>query len=234
MNSRVSSWSNTPVGQKRLSLLGVASRPCRVADRTLRSAVPVSRHAPGRHHESVVLDAPEGRPFRIVVVSDTHSSIHPKTPDLVRELGADHLLHGGDIGDLGVLTELARLAPLTAVRGNIDGQVAEVPDSVDISIRNGERVLVRLLLLHIAVYGPKLRADAWRLAQTHNSRIVVCGHSHVPFMGRDKGLVLFNPGSIGPRRGTLPITLGLLEVSPTAINLRHVSCETGQTWVPYG
>lgn len=183
-------------------------------------------------HESMVLDAPEDRPFRIVVVSDTHSVLHPNTARLVKELGADHLFHGGDIGDLDVLEQLRSMAPLTAVRGNIDGRVTEVPESVDVEVRAGSRSLLKLLLMHIAVYGPKVRVDAWRLAQRYGSRMVVCGHSHVPFMGRDKGLVLFNPGSIGPRRGALPITLGLLEVSATAINLRHVSCETGQTWRP--
>lgn len=191
-----------------------------------------ARRTRGQSHESVVLEAPSGRPFRIVVVSDTHSVIHPNTAPLVKELGADHLLHGGDIGNLGVLEELRAMAPLTAVRGNIDGQVTEVPESIDIQVRSESRVLLKLLLMHIAVYGPKVRAEAWRLAQQHGSRMIVCGHSHVPFMGRDKGLVLFNPGSIGPRRGTLPITLGLLELSPTGIDLKHVSCETGQTWRP--
>lgn len=183
-------------------------------------------------HESVVLDAADDRPFRIVVVSDTHSVIHPNTARLVKELAADHLFHGGDIGDLGVLDELRGMAPLTAVRGNIDGQVTEVPESIDVEVRAGSRSLLKLLLMHIAVYGPKVRVEAWRLAQRYGSRMVVCGHSHVPFIGRDKGLVLFNPGSIGPRRGSLPITLGLLEISPAGINLRHVSCETGQTWRP--
>lgn len=191
-----------------------------------------ARPAPIRSHQSVVLDAPEGRPLRVVVVSDTHSVIHPNTARLVKELSADHLLHGGDIGNLAVLEELRRMAPLTAVRGNIDGQVTEVPESIDIEVRGGSRVLLKILLMHIAVYGPKVRAEAWRLAQKYGSRMIVCGHSHVPFMGRDKGLVLFNPGSIGPRRGSLPITLGLLEISPSGINLKHVSCETGETWRP--
>lgn len=187
---------------------------------------------PSKVHESVILDVPADRPYRIVVVSDTHSVIHPSTAQLVHKLQADHLLHGGDIGNLAVLTELAKLAPLTAVRGNIDGQVPDIADSVDIELRAGSRTLLRLLLTHIAVYGPKLRAEVWRLAQKLGSRMVVCGHSHVPFMGRDKGIVMFNPGSIGPRRGSLPITLGLLEIAPSGINLRHYSCETGEPWQP--
>lgn len=185
-----------------------------------------------RLHHSLTLEAPNDRALRLVVVSDTHSSVHPNTASVVRALQPDHLLHGGDIGNLAVLDELAKLAPLTAVRGNIDELAPDVPDSVDITVRSGERSLLKLVLLHIAIYGAKLRGDAWRLAKEHNARMVVCGHSHVPFMGRDRGMVLFNPGSIGPRRGYLPITLGLLEISPNGINLRHVSCETGQTWQP--
>jgi uncharacterized protein len=183
-------------------------------------------------HQSLVLDVPTGRALRVVVVSDTHSVVHPNTARVVRSLAPDHLLHGGDIGNLAVLDELGRLGPLTAVRGNIDELAPGVPDSVDITLKQGERTLLKLVLLHIAIYGAKLRAEAWRLAQQHSARMVICGHSHVPFMGRDKGVVLFNPGSIGPRRGLLPITLGLLEVGTSAINLRHISCETGETWVP--
>ncbi len=187
-----------------------------------------------RLHHSVELEVPTDRPLRVVVVSDTHSAVHPNTANVVRSLNPDHLLHGGDIGNLAVLDELAVLAPLIAVRGNIDELAPGVPDSVDITLRLGGRTLLKLILMHIAIYGAKLRAEAWRLAKEHNARMVVCGHSHVPFMGRDKGLVMFNPGSIGPRRGFLPITLGLLEVSPSGINLRHVSCETGETWRPWG
>lgn len=185
-----------------------------------------------RLHRSLVLDVPPERALRVVVVSDTHSVVHPNTAPVVRSLKADYMLHGGDIGNLAVLDELDALAPLTAVRGNIDELAPDVPDSVDIAFRLGQRTLLKAVLTHIAIYGAKLRVEARRLAQQHAARMVICGHSHVPFMGRDKGLVMFNPGSIGPRRGFLPITLGLLEVSPGGINLRHISVETGQTWVP--
>lgn len=185
-----------------------------------------------RLHRSAVFEVPLDRALRVVVVSDTHSVVHPNTAQVMRSLAPDQLLHGGDIGNLSVLDELNGLAPLTAVRGNIDELAADVPDSVDITFRQGQRTLLKAVLLHIAIYGAKLRVEAWRLAQQHAARMVICGHSHVPFMGRDKGVVMFNPGSIGPRRGYLPITLGLLEVSLAGINLRHISVETGETWVP--
>jgi predicted phosphodiesterase len=92
--------------------------------------------------------------------------------------------------------------------------------------------LLRLLLLHIAVNGPKLRGDAARRAQAAQAGLVICGHSHVPFIGRDRGLSVFNPGSIGPRRFHLPIVFGLLTLEKRRISLEHVDCESGQRWLP--
>ena len=118
------------------------------------------------------------------------------------------------------------------MRGNIDGRAPGLVDSMDVEFFAGERSILKLVLVHIAVYGPKLRAEVARLAAAHSARLVLCGHSHVPFMGRDKGVTLFNPGSIGPRRFELPITLGVLTLGTSGISLRHVSCETGETWLP--
>ncbi len=194
-----------------------------------------ARASPARtksRHASKHLALPRDRALRAVIVSDTHSKPHPDSLTYVAREQPDVILHGGDIGDLAVLDRLAELAPLIAVRGNIDEHAPHVPDSVDITITEGDEVRLKILLTHIAVYGPKLRADAARLAQAHGVQLVVCGHSHVPFIGRDRGLVLFNPGSIGPRRMHLPITFGVLEVSPTSASLRHMSCETGERWTP--
>ncbi len=58
------------------------------------------------------------------------------------------------------------------------------------------------------------------------------GHSHVPFIGRDRDLAIFNPGSIGPRRFHLPIVFGVLDVKDRKVSMRHVSCETGEVWSP--
>jgi len=187
-----------------------------------------------RVHVSEVLTLPEDRAFHAVVVADTHSQPHPNARKIIEGLSPDVILHAGDIGDLAVLDQLRELAPVLAVRGNIDASTPGLADSMDIELRAGERRVLRFLLIHIAVYGPKLRAEVARLAQVHAARLVVCGHSHVPFLGRDKGITLFNPGSIGPRRFTLPILLGVLQVSASGISLRHVSCETGETWLPPG
>lgn len=178
------------------------------------------------------MEVPSGRPLQAVVVADTHSQPHPNAEALITALKPDVIFHAGDIGAMDVLEQLQRLAPLIAVRGNIDGRAPGLNDSIDVEIGSAQRVLLKLLLIHIAVYGTKLRSEVTRLAAAHGARLVLCGHSHVPFVGRDRGIVVFNPGSIGPRRFQLPITLGVLQVSESGISVKHIDCETGQHWQP--
>ena len=107
------------------------------------------------------------------------------------------------------------------------------PSLSTIDVRSEADVeLFRILLVHIAVYGPKLRADVAKRAREEKARVVICGHSHVPFIGRDKNVTVFNPGSIGPRRFYLPIVFGVLDVTQTSVRMKHVDCETGQQWLP--
>lgn len=181
-------------------------------------------------HEALSL-RPDGA-LRIVVVADTHSRPDPRAAGLIAGEKPDRILHAGDIGSPEVLDALAKLAPVTAVRGNIDAQMPGVPDVVTLDVRDGDRTLLTMLLLHIALYGPKLRADAARLARTEKADVVVCGHSHVPFLGRDRGIAVVNAGSIGPRRFRLPIVFAVVDICREGVDLRHVSCETGERWVP--
>jgi len=197
------------------------------ARRAVAGMAPVTSR---REHRTITL-GPRGA-LRLAVVADTHSQPHPDAARHLRELAPDAILHGGDIGDPRVLEDLATIAPLHAVRGNIDGTAIDVPDVLTLSLEDAQGVLAKVLLTHIAVAGPRLRADAARLAHAEHASIVVCGHSHVPFMGRDRGLVIFNPGSIGPRRFLLPIVFGVIDVARDGIALRHVDCETGATWQP--
>jgi uncharacterized protein len=170
---------------------------------------------------------------RLVLVADTHSAPHPDAAKHIAAQTPTHILHAGDIGDLNVLDQLAQLAKVTAVRGNIDVHSGpDLPDVITIDVRDKDGVLVRLLLVHIAVYGPKLRAEIANLARDEGASIVVCGHSHVPFIGRDKGLIIINPGSIGPRRFQLPILFATMDISRQRISMQHVSCETGLRWEP--
>jgi len=170
--------------------------------------------------------------FRFAVVADTHSKPHQATHARLRELKPDAILHAGDIGELAVLDDLAKVAPVFAVRGNIDAQVSDVPELLLVELMKGDVLKLRVLMLHIAVYGAKLRAEVARLASQERASLVVCGHSHVPFIGRDRGLSVFNPGSIGPRRFRLPIMLGAIDVTATSAELRHIDCETGKVWTP--
>lgn len=191
-----------------------------------------ARRLPPSVHRSEVVELPEGEDVDVAVVADTHGQPHPNAPELIRALQPRLIVHAGDIGELGALEPLRAIAPLLAVRGNIDGALPGFADSLDIELTAGGRCLVKLLLIHIAVYGPRLRSEVARLAEQHQARIVLCGHSHVPFLGRSQGMVTFNPGSIGPRRFSLPITFGVLSLRSSGISLRHVSCETGETWLP--
>lgn len=188
--------------------------------------------APARlTHRRETLEVPKGG-ARLVLVADTHSAPHPDSAKFIAAARPSHILHAGDIGDLAVLDHLAKLAKVTAVRGNIDVHARGLADAITIDVRDLDGPLVTLLLIHIAVYGPKLRADVAKLAREEGASIVVCGHSHVPFIGRDKGIVMVNPGSIGPRRFHLPIVFAAMDVSRERISMHHVSCETGQRWEP--
>ena len=171
-----------------------------------------------------------GGTLRIIAVADTHGRPHPELGTRVDELAPAHILHAGDVGDVAVLRDLEKRAPVTAVRGNVDGR--DLPDLVTIELRSDQGVLLRILMTHIAVYGTKLRADVMRIARAEDASLVVCGHSHVPFAAHDHGITVFNPGSVGPRRFQLPIVLGVIDVSAKDVAVRHVDCETGLRWKP--
>jgi uncharacterized protein len=167
---------------------------------------------------------------RIAAVADTHGRPHPDLGARLAEIGPAHILHAGDVGDVAVLRALEAHAPVTAVRGNIDDR--ELPDIVTIDVRSEDGVRFKILLTHIAVYGPRIRADVARTARAEDASLVVCGHSHVPFAAREGDITVFNPGSVGPRRFHLPIVLGVIDVHAKGIGVRHVDCETGLPWRP--
>jgi putative phosphoesterase len=170
--------------------------------------------------------------LRLAVVADTHSVPHPATTKHLRSTGADAILHAGDIGDLAVLDELEAIAPLFAIRGNIDVHGPTLPDVLTLDVIARDALLLRILIMHIAVNGPRLRADAARLAHARGASLVVCGHSHVPLVARDGDIWVFNPGSAGPRRFRLPILFGTIDITPTNVRLTHFDCETGRIWEP--
>ncbi len=164
---------------------------------------------------------------RLAVVADTHGAPHARAAELLRAYAPDAILHAGDIGELKVIDDLRMIAPVHVIRGNIDTRAAGLPDVLTL-----EAGALRIVMLHIGVAGPRLRADAAKLAREQRATMVVCGHSHVPFIGQERGITVFNPGSCGPRRFHLPIVFGTIDLGPTGIKLAHVDCETGRPWSP--
>jgi hypothetical protein len=138
--------------------------------------------------------------MKIGVISDTHGLLRPEVAPALA--GVDSILHLGDVGKISILTELAKIAPVTAIRGNIDreGPCSELPET-DVVLIEGRYVymLHDLATIHLDPAAGKFAA-------------VLFGHSHVPNFYRRKGVLYFNPGSCGPRRFKLPITVGLLTV----------------------
>ena len=134
------------------------------------------------------------------VISDTHGLLRPEALDKLR--GADAIVHAGDIGDSAILTQLRQLAPVTAVRGNIDTSPwsRTLPETEVLEIGG-----VSLYLLH-NVQELDLDPSAAGFAA------VIFGHSHKPLIDWRKGVLFFNPGSAGPKRFSLPISLGRLRV----------------------
>ena len=83
-----------------------------------------------------------------------------------------------------------------------------------------------------AVAGPRLQNHVVKLAHAEKAKLVVCGHSHVPFVGEDRGLTIFNPGSCGPRRFALPIVFGTISIAAGKLRFGHLEAATGNAWTP--
>ena len=130
--------------------------------------------------------------------------------------GTAHIIHGGDIGKPEILEELRALAPLTAVRGNNDRErwAARVPQTAVLRI---EQVVI--YVLHNLA-----ELDIDPLAKKY--RVVVSGHSHKPLVQERDGVLYVNSGSAGPRRFTLPVTLGELKIAGTRVRARILELET--------
>lgn len=172
----------------------------------------------------------DGGGARIVAISDTHGRPHPNLGQRIDELAPGLILHAGDVGERGVLRLLEKCARLIAVRGNVDDR--DLPDVATIKVSNDSGAAVRILMTHVALGGLKLSAEVARFACAEGASLVVCGHTHIPFVGRDGDLTVFNPGSVGPRRFQLPIVIGVIDVSDHGVSVRHIDCTTGAPWTP--
>ena len=145
----------------------------------------------------------------IGVVSDTHGYLNPRVPELLA--GVEHILHAGDIGDAGIIEDLARIAPVTTVRGNNDrsGPESLFPEEAIFEL-NGWK----FLLTH-EVKVPKGPDDPlMQPYQIAGADVVVFGHSHIAFQGQVGTVLFFNPGAAGKRRFKVVPSIGTLEVGP--------------------
>jgi putative phosphoesterase len=143
--------------------------------------------------------------MKIGVISDTHGLLRPEA--LVALAGVDSILHAGDIGDPAILAELAKIAPVTAIRGNVDTHgpcsLLAATEYVTVAERN-------LYMLHDLGALDINPAAAQVVA-------VIYGHSHKPSIEWRKDVLFFNPGSAGPRRFALPVSLGILDVTANGL-----------------
>jgi hypothetical protein len=184
--------------------------------------------------KQITLDLAEAETWTIGVIADTHGKPHARLFWCLEQCRPALILHAGDVGSIRLVTELERIGPTVYVRGNIDPRGSAWPDSVALLITVGGSALLNLLLVHNALARLKLNRMALSLLRQSPAQLVVFGHSHVPFLGMDGKVCLFNPGSAGPGRWGLPTTLGLILVSPHQLQFKHLNVATGEEWKPLG
>src|SRR5215475_15380954 len=149
----------------------------------------------------------------IGVISDTHGLLRPEA--LVALAEAEHILHAGDVGNIEILEELRRIAPVTAIRGNVDGHgaCAELPATEMVEL--GGRLFYMVHSVHDLDIDPKAAGVD----------VVVSGHSHKPLIERKGAVMYLNPGSAGPRRFSLPVTVALVTVADNGVEARIVELQ---------
>ena len=139
--------------------------------------------------------------MNVGIISDTHGVLRPEA--LAALVGSDYIIHAGDIGDLAILEKLAEIAPVTAIRGNVDRETwaRKIPATNVLEVGG-----ISIYVLH-NLSELDLKPDAAGFA------VVVSGHSHVAKVDTKNGVLYFNPGSAGPRRFRLPVTIGRLTLT---------------------
>jgi uncharacterized protein len=134
------------------------------------------------------------------VISDTHGLLRPEAVEALR--GSRRILHAGDIGGPEILEALAKIAPVTAVRGNVDtASWARTLPETEVIEAGG-----------VSIYTLHDRGQLDLKPEAAGFRVVVYGHSHQPKIEEKNGVLYFNPGSAGPRRFRLPVSVGRLKI----------------------
>ena len=136
----------------------------------------------------------------IGVISDTHGLLRAEALAALR--GSDYIIHAGDIGDSAILREVGKIAPVTAIRGNVDreGWAKKIPATNVLEVAG------------ISIYVLHNLAELDLKPEAAGFAVVAYGHSHVAKVETRNGVLYFNPGSAGPRRLRLPVTIGRLKV----------------------
>ena len=152
-------------------------------------------------------------PLQIGIISDTHGLLRPEAVEAFA--GVDHILHAGDVGDIAILETLRSIAPVTAIRGNVDvsGACARLPATEVVELGG-----CLFYLLHAIQDLDVVPAAAGISA-------IVYGHSHRAEVQERDGVVYVNPGSAGPKRFQLPVTMARAVVADRQIRVRIVSLE---------
>ena len=185
--------------------------------------------------------------MKIGVVSDTHGFFDPRLKELLA--GAEAILHAGDVGSPEVLDELEKIAPVHAVRGNVDAASLKLKPSLTKRFEGVQVEMMHALPvpqseLEYWTDGALLgkmqpeRRDAFLKAFDPKSRVVVFGHSHQPCLLTLGHTLFFNPGSAGHKRFSLPRSLGVLEIFPRGVRGAILSLERyneklpAKVWLP--
>jgi uncharacterized protein len=148
--------------------------------------------------------------MRVGIISDTHGLLRPEAERALR--GSGLIVHAGDVGDPEILTKLKRIAPVFAVRGNVDTEdwAKELPLTAVVEA-GGARFYV---LHNLRELDPRLESAQFDF--------IICGHTHQPEKVERHGVLYLNPGSAGPRRFQLPVTLALLDLGKKPWTARFV------------
>ncbi len=149
---------------------------------------------------------------KVGVIADTHGLLRPEA--IAKLAGSDHIIHGGDIGGVEVLQGLRALAPLTVVRGNVDNQnwARSLPDTAAVRIGSA-----RLYVIH--------NIHELNIEVRDKFAAVISGHSHRPLLSERDGVLFVNPGSAGPRRFSLPVSIACLEIVGEQVRGRIIPLE---------
>jgi uncharacterized protein len=148
--------------------------------------------------------------MRIGVISDTHGLLRPEAISALH--GVVHILHAGDVGDASILDELRKIAPVTAIRGNVDmdGECGSLPATEFVELAG------KMFYLVHSEFWMDIKPEAANVA------VVVSGHSHRPSVERRHGVMYLNPGSAGARRFNLPVTLAIVNVKDGEVTAEMV------------